>query len=85
MAKPAVEALRSHGVQIVSAELTGSRDVLVKILQGQDVVISAIHFTAIPEEIPLLYAAEAAGVKRFVPCFFATVAPRGVMVLRDEV
>jgi hypothetical protein len=34
----------------------------------------------------LVRAAKAAGVKRFVPCGFITIAPpKGVMFLRDEV
>lgn len=34
----------------------------------------------------LAAAAKEAGVKRFVPCFFATICPPGgVMILRDEV
>ncbi|KAF5020053.1 hypothetical protein F66182_7934 [Fusarium sp. NRRL 66182] len=82
--KPAVEHLKQEGVKVVAADLEGPQDQLVKALQGQDVVVSAIYFANIPSEKHLANAAKAAGVGRFVPCFFATVAPpKGVMALRD--
>ncbi|KAH7020889.1 uncharacterized protein B0I36DRAFT_393121 [Microdochium trichocladiopsis] len=56
---------------------------LVKILTGIDVVISATFFLNLAEQIPLIDAAKVAGVGRFVPCNFQTVAPRGVMALAD--
>jgi hypothetical protein len=85
LGKPAVQELKRQGVKIVSADLQGPQDDIVKVLQGVDVVISAIHYQSLQDEIPLAYAAKVAGVKRYVPCFFATVGPRGVMHLRDKV
>jgi hypothetical protein len=69
----------------VPAKLEASHDELVGILQGIEVVVSTIHYQSLSNEIPLAAAAKAAGVQRYVPCFWATVAPRGIMRLRDEV
>ncbi|CEI61361.1 unnamed protein product [Fusarium venenatum] len=81
--KPTTVALKEKGVKIVAVDLQGNQDELVAALKGIDVVISAIYYQALHDEIPLSIAAKAAGVKRYVPCFFATVAPRGVMMARD--
>lgn len=83
--KPATFALKEKGVKIVAIDLQGNQNELVAALKGIDVVISAIYYQALHDEIPLSTAAKAAGVKRYVPCFFATVAPRGVMKARDNV
>ncbi|KAI1208502.1 NAD(P)-binding protein [Annulohypoxylon truncatum] len=77
-------ALRGRGVHVVAADLTGPKEELVKILTGADVVISCIVFSSFNDQIPLAEAAKEAGVKRFVPCDFATPAPRGVMILQDQ-
>ncbi|CAF3491292.1 unnamed protein product [Fusarium graminearum] len=82
--KPATFALKEKGVKIVAIDLQGNQNELVAALKGIDVVISAIYYQALHDEIPLSTAAKAAGVKRYVPCFFATVAPRGVMKARDN-
>ncbi|KAF9891535.1 hypothetical protein FE257_004002 [Aspergillus nanangensis] len=84
LAKPAVQSAKARGVEIVPADLQGRHDDLVSILKGMDVVISTIHYESLNDEIPLANAAKAAGVKRYVPCFWATVGPRGVMRLRDR-
>ncbi|KAL2831456.1 hypothetical protein BDW59DRAFT_140190 [Aspergillus cavernicola] len=84
LAKPAVQNLKARGVRVVSVDLQGPRAELVEILKPIDVVISAIHYQSLDEEITLSSAAKIVGVKRYVPCFWATVAPRGVMLLRDR-
>ncbi|OBS16094.1 hypothetical protein FPOA_13173 [Fusarium poae] len=81
--KPAAKEIEARGVKLVAANLRGPQEDLVKILTGVDVLISAIFFPAIHDEIPLAKAAKAAGVKRFVPCSFGTPCPPGVMMLRD--
>lgn len=58
---------------------------LVKLLRDIDVVISATYYLNLDDQIPLIDAARVAGVKRFVPCNFQTVAPRGVQLLADAV
>ncbi|KAI2620768.1 NAD(P)-binding protein [Hypomontagnella submonticulosa] len=78
------KVLQGRGVHVVAADLTGPKEDLVKLLSGIDVVISCIVFSALKDQIPLAEAAKEAGVKRFVPCDFATPAPRGVMALHDQ-
>lgn len=72
-------------MKLVAADLKGPQEDLVKVLAGVDVLISAIFFQVLHQEIPLAKAAKAAGVKRFVPCSFGTPCPRGLMLLRDTV
>lgn len=55
-------------------------------LSGIDVVVCSVGPPDQRSQIPLANAAKIAGVKRFVPCGFITVAPPGgIMWLRDEV
>ncbi|KAH9908375.1 isoflavone reductase family protein [Xylariomycetidae sp. FL2044] len=77
------KALGERGVDVVPADLKGPKDDLVAILQGVDVVVSCITAISLADQIPLAEAAKAAGVKRFVPCDWATTAPRGTMMLAD--
>ncbi|KAH7121524.1 hypothetical protein EDB81DRAFT_666503 [Dactylonectria macrodidyma] len=82
--KPRNLAFQERGVKIVAADLSGPEEELVKLLSGIDVVISALDPSAFAAQIPLANAAKSAGVSRFVPCSFATVAPpKGVMQLRE--
>ncbi|KAF4420152.1 hypothetical protein F53441_14397 [Fusarium austroafricanum] len=82
--KPAAIKLKERGIKIIPIELQDNHEKLVAALNGIDVVISAIHYQSIGDEIPLSNAAKEAGVKRYVPCFFATIAPRGVMLHHDR-
>ncbi|KAH7200653.1 isoflavone reductase [Fusarium oxysporum] len=76
--------LRGLGINVVAGDIRGPQDELVHLLTGAHVVISAVTATALADQIPLADAAKKAGVGRFVPCSFATVAPpRGVMKLRE--
>ncbi|KAH7160412.1 hypothetical protein B0J13DRAFT_466950 [Dactylonectria estremocensis] len=82
--KPEVVDLGKRGVAIVATDLGGSEDELAKLLKDTDVVISTIYGGSVAAEIPLINASKAAGVKRYIPCFFATVAaPKGALMLRD--
>ncbi|UPK91680.1 hypothetical protein LCI18_002615 [Fusarium solani-melongenae] len=82
--KPQVLELAEKGVNIVAADLTGSEEELRKALTGIEVVISTIYGASVTAEIPLINAAKAIGVQRYVPCFFATVAPPiGALRLRE--
>jgi len=84
--KPEVLALQERGIAVVAADIRGSFDELVELLTGFDVVISAIDARALHDEPVLADAAKAAGVQRFVPCFFATIVPpRGILTIRDYV
>jgi hypothetical protein len=84
--KPKVKALTDRGVKIRVADIEGPIEKLIDILAGADVLISAIDAMSQLAQIRLVTAAKEAGVKRFVPCAFTTVAPPGgVMALRDQV
>ncbi|ETS74759.1 hypothetical protein PFICI_13243 [Pestalotiopsis fici W106-1] len=80
---PTLKPFKERGVKIVTADLNGPKDVLVKLLTGIDVVVSCIFWRNLKDQIPLAEAAKEAGVKRFVPSSFQTPAPRGVMQLVD--
>ncbi|EOD51479.1 putative isoflavone reductase family protein [Neofusicoccum parvum UCRNP2] len=70
---------------IVIADINGPTEDLVEIQRGIDVTISAIDAGSIHAQKNLATAAKEAGVKRFVPCAWITVAPAGgVMVTRDH-
>lgn len=81
-----MKALASKEVKVVIADISDSVEALTPMLVGTDVFISAIGGLAQQSQMNLITAAKEAGVKRFVPCDFASIAPPGgVMVLRDEV
>ncbi|KAL5335827.1 hypothetical protein BJX70DRAFT_390435 [Aspergillus crustosus] len=83
--KPAVLALQDKGVHIRKCDLKASEEELEKALTDIDVVISCVGSAEQQDQIPLANAAKRAGVKRFIPCGFITVAPPGgIMWLRDE-
>ncbi|KAI9045380.1 aromatic alcohol reductase [Aspergillus affinis] len=83
--KPAIVSLQERGVQIRRCDLRGSEETLTDVLTGIDVVISCVGPAEQQDQISLAKAAKKAGVRRFVPCAFITVAPPGgIMWLRDE-
>lgn len=57
---------------------------LIPHLAGIDIVISALGPNAQLAQLNWVDAAKEAGVKRFVPCGFTTISPRGAMTIRDE-
>lgn len=78
--------LKLKDITIQAADLDASEEKLGQQLQGQDVVIAAISIPATMRQMALANAVKVAGVKRFVPCFFAPVAaPKGLVDLRDKV
>ncbi|KAL4967748.1 aromatic alcohol reductase [Aspergillus stella-maris] len=83
--KPAVLSLQDKGVQIRKCDLKSTEEELEKALADIDVVISCVGSAEQQDQIPIANAAKKAGVKRFIPCGFITVAPPGgIMWLRDE-
>lgn len=78
--------MANDGVKIVAADLAGDEEALVKVLAGIDVVISTIYGGGVMAEKALINASKAAGVRRYLPCFFATIAPpKGALLLREMV
>ncbi|KAF7367929.1 Glycoside hydrolase [Mycena sanguinolenta] len=84
--KPDVKGLASHGVSKIHViDISGPIDELVRVMKGVDVFISGIDATSQRAQLQLVQAAKQAGVKRFIPCAFITIAsPGGVMALRDS-
>jgi hypothetical protein len=84
--RPDIQALRERGVKTQVMDLRAPTEEVAKCLAGQEVVIPAISIPATGEQILLATAAKVAGVKRFMPCFYAPVAPpKGAVALRDTV
>ncbi|KAG5745313.1 hypothetical protein H9Q72_008233 [Fusarium xylarioides] len=82
--KPEALALKEKGIKVVAADLSGPEGELTRVLDGIDTVISAISAAGLLLQIPLINAAKAAGVKRFLPCCFAPIMPpAGILGLRD--
>ena len=73
--------LQNKGVNIVSFDLADSEDNVTAQLKDVDVLVVC----CLLDEVALANAAKKAGVKRYVPCFYASVMPRGVQTLRDNV
>jgi hypothetical protein len=57
---------------------------LVPHLKGIDIVVSCLGANAQLAQLGWVDAAKDAGVKRFVPCGYTTISPRGAMRIRDE-
>ncbi|KAF7367917.1 Glycoside hydrolase [Mycena sanguinolenta] len=76
--KPKVKNLTSQGVSKVHViDISGPIDELVRVMTGVDVFISGIDAMSQLAQLQLVRAAKQAGVKRFVPCAFITIAPPG--------
>ncbi|KAF2843254.1 NAD(P)-binding protein [Patellaria atrata CBS 101060] len=84
MDKPAATSLKESGVKTIPGDVTGSQDDLVKALSGNDVVISSMFPFTLDLDFVLADACKLAGVKRFVPCWWGPVLPRGRNILGDK-
>ncbi|KAI0764295.1 NAD-P-binding protein [Trametes elegans] len=84
VSKPATESLRASGVEIRIGDITDGVEKLKEILAGVDVLISAVVAWAVLQQKDIIRAAKEVGVKRVVPCDFATPGKKGVRVLNDE-
>ncbi|KAF5023000.1 hypothetical protein F66182_4958 [Fusarium sp. NRRL 66182] len=60
----------SPSVSVVKVDFASRQD-LEEVLRGQDAVVSALATTAAEAQIPLIEAASAVGVKRFLPSEYA--------------
>ncbi|KAL0930608.1 isoflavone reductase family protein [Colletotrichum truncatum] len=86
LARQANRDLEAKGVTILSFDLSAPVEESAQKLEGHDILLAAISIPATAEQIPLATVAKAAGIKRFVPCFYAPIAPpKGVVALRDIV
>jgi len=62
-------ALEQQGVQIISVDLTDTA-AMTEAFRGWDAVVAALAFPAAKVQFPIIDAAAAAGVKRFIPSEF---------------
>ncbi|OSC98809.1 NAD-P-binding protein [Trametes coccinea BRFM310] len=84
MNKPATNALRASGVEIRPGDVRDSVEDLNKAFAGVDILISAVSALVLEAQRDAFRAAKAAGVKRVVPCDFATPGEKGVRQLHDQ-
>ena len=54
-------------------------------MEGVDVVISTVHVTQVNNQLEMVDAAKASGVKRFIPCDFGTSCIKGERQMFDLV
>jgi uncharacterized protein YbjT (DUF2867 family) len=82
ISKPSTQALASHGFSILPIDASNTVD--SSLLEPFSIIISAVDNFGYDDQSRLATAAKAAGVQRFVPCGFTTIAPPGgVMSIRD--
>ena len=65
--KEALEAFRQLGIAVLPGDVTADVETLTSLLQGVDVLITALSLPMMAAQVPLAQAALAAGVKRFLP------------------
>jgi len=76
---------QSRGAQIRHIDLVGATaDSLKDSLAGIDTVVCALTWDKLSLQWPLIDAAKAAGVKRFVPTDWGTPCVRGVRALFEQ-
>ena len=85
LSKPATEQLRAAGVEIREGDVTDDYEKLKKVVEGVDVLISAVYATVVPLQRDIFRAAKEMGVKRVVPCDFGTPGAKGVRSYYDIV
>ncbi len=83
--KPATQELVASGVEIRVGALTDNYEKLKQILQGVDILISAVDARAIDEQREIFRAAKEVGVQRVIPCDFATPGAKGGRLQADMV
>ncbi|KZT03603.1 NAD(P)-binding protein [Laetiporus sulphureus 93-53] len=84
LSKRAIENLRAKGAEVRTGDFrSDSIEKLKDALSGVDILISSVIAFAILDQKPLLAAAKEVGVKRVVPCDFATPGKHGVRELND--
>ncbi|CAH0047142.1 unnamed protein product [Clonostachys solani] len=83
--KPELQGFKDKKVPIVPLDLEAAPlEEIIKAFQGQEIIVSGVMPYASDIEKKLATAAKEVGVKRFIPSFFAPLAPpTGVNVLRE--
>ena len=64
LSKPETERLRAAGVEIRQGDVADDYEKLKKVVEGVDVLISAVYAMAVPFQRDIFRAAKEMGVKR---------------------
>ncbi|KAI0740726.1 NAD-P-binding protein [Earliella scabrosa] len=83
LSKPATEQLRAAGIEIREGDVVDDYEKLKQVVEGVDVLISAVNASAVPLQREIFRAAKEMGVKRVVPCDFGTPGSKGVRSYHD--
>ena len=85
--KPVLSAFKNRGAVIKAIASPYSDDgSLQDIIDGADVVISAINYLELQNQRPVIDAiARSPKKSRFIPCDFGTACPHGIRAMHDEV
>ncbi|EIW53911.1 NAD-P-binding protein [Trametes versicolor FP-101664 SS1] len=84
VSKPQTETLRASGVEIRLGDITDAPATLRETLAGVDILISAVSAWIIDDQKEIFRAAKDVGVKRVVPCDWATPGAKGLRELHDK-
>ncbi|KAL7277508.1 hypothetical protein ACG7TL_008429 [Trametes sanguinea] len=84
LSKPATNALRASGIDVRTGDLHDGTEKLTKAMSGVDILISAVSTEMVPSQKDAIRAAQAAGVKRVIPCDFGPLGERGVVAAHDQ-
>lgn len=85
VSKPQTDALRASGVEIRLGDITDDPEKLRESLAGVDILISAVSAWIIDDQKEIFRTAKDVGVKRVVPCDWATPGAKGLRELHDKV
>ncbi|EJF67454.1 NAD(P)-binding protein [Dichomitus squalens] len=70
--KPAVSELRAQGVEIRAGDIKDDSESLKNVLEGADILISAVAVFVIPDQRDIFRLAKEVDVQRVIPCDFGT-------------
>ncbi|KAH9925896.1 NAD-P-binding protein [Epithele typhae] len=84
LSKPQTEALRTAGVEIRTGDIYDGVEKLKQTLEGVEIVISSVVAYCISDQKDLIRAAKEVGVKRVIPCDFASPGAKGVREIHDR-
>ncbi|KAI0364824.1 NAD-P-binding protein [Pilatotrama ljubarskyi] len=82
--KAAAQEFRASGVEIRTGDVTNGVAQQKEALAGVDILISAVDGYLVAAQENILRAAKEVGIKRVVPCDFATPGEKGVRDLHDQ-
>ncbi|KAH9858863.1 NAD-P-binding protein [Lenzites betulinus] len=81
--KPAIQVLRTAGVDIRLGDITDGVEKLMGALSGVNILVVSVVAYPFPDQRDLIRAAKEVGVQRVIPCDFGTPGKRGLRQLHD--